>query len=99
MATRGARSVMADRESSEPTTAGAKRHFQLRPWLRAIHRDAGYFGVGLTLVYALSGLAVNHIADWDPSFRQVAKTHHVSGPLPADTAALGQRVLAALDVK
>jgi hypothetical protein len=89
---------MADGMSSETTVARAKRHFQLRPWLRAIHRDAGYFGVGLTLVYALSGLAVNHIADWDPSFRQIAKTHQVAGPLPSDPTALGQRVLAALDI-
>ena len=54
---------MADGMTSEPAVARAKRHFQVRPWLRAVHRDAGYFGVGLTLVYALSGLAVNHIAD------------------------------------
>ena len=90
---------MADGMSSEPTVARAKHRFQLRPWVRAIHRDAGYFGVGLTLVYALSGLAVNHIADWDPSFRQIAVTHQLAGPLPSDSAALGKRVLAALDIK
>lgn len=71
---------------------------KVRPWLRALHRDAGYFGVGLTLVYALSGLAVNHIADWDPSFEQVARTHQLSGPLPAEPEAAGQRVLAALSI-
>ena len=40
------------------------RRFRIRwrPWLRAIHRDVGYFSVGLTFIYALSGLAVNHIA-------------------------------------
>ncbi len=44
---------------------------KLRKWLRAIHRDAGYFVIGLTLVYAVSGIAVNHLADWDPNFEQV----------------------------
>jgi hypothetical protein len=78
--------------------ARAHRRFQPRPWLRAIHRDAGYFGVGLTLVYALSGLAVNHIADWDPSFRQLQKTHQVAAPLPADAEASGKRVLSALGI-
>ncbi|HUQ07151.1 MAG TPA: hypothetical protein VM261_31890 [Kofleriaceae bacterium] len=39
-----------------------------RGWLRAIHRDAGYLAVGLTLIYAMSGLAINHIDDWDPNF-------------------------------
>lgn len=35
----------------------------------ALHRDAGYLIVGLTIVYAVSGLAVNHRADWNPSYR------------------------------
>jgi uncharacterized protein len=54
-----------------------------RPWLRAIHRDVGYFSVGLTFVYALSGLAVNHIADWEPNFRQINRQHQLPTPLPA----------------
>jgi hypothetical protein len=83
---------------SEPAPARTRRRFQLRPWLRALHRDAGYFGVGLTLVYALSGLAVNHIADWDPSFRQISVTHQLPAPLPSDADAAGQRVLAALAI-
>jgi hypothetical protein len=37
--------------------------------------------VGLTLVYAASGLAVNHIKDWDPSFRQFQKTHQLTSPV------------------
>ncbi len=35
----------------------------------ALHRDVGYLIVGLTIVYAVSGLAVNHRADWNPSYR------------------------------
>ena len=55
-----------------------------RPWLRAFHRDIGYFAVGLTVVYALSGIAVNHLKDWDPNFKQVNLTHQLPLPLPAD---------------
>jgi uncharacterized protein len=88
---------MADGMSSPPP-ARVKRPFQLRGWVRAIHRDAGYFGVGLTLVYALSGLAVNHVSDWDPSFRQIQKTHHVAAPLAADPEASGKQVLRALGI-
>src|SRR5262245_24029094 len=40
-----------------------------RAWLRAVHRDVGYLAVGFTIIYALSGIAMNHIADWDPNFR------------------------------
>lgn len=54
-----------------------------RPWLRALHRDIGYFCVGFTLIYALSGLAVNHIADWDPNFTQLSRTHQLTLPLGA----------------
>lgn len=83
---------------SEAAPARAKKRLAWRPWLRAIHRDFGYFGVGLTLVYALSGLAVNHIADWDPSFRQISSTQQLPAPLPADAEALGKSVLSALKI-
>lgn len=46
---------------------------KVRPWVRAIHRDLGYTAVGLTFVYAISGLAVNHIADWDPNFHNTTR--------------------------
>jgi hypothetical protein len=82
----------------EATPPRAKRRLQWRPWLRAIHRDFGYFGVGLTLVYALSGLAVNHIADWDPSFTQISETHRLAAPLPPDADASSKRVLTALKI-
>jgi uncharacterized protein len=62
---------------------GARR-LRLRPWLRAIHRDVGYFSIGLTFIYALSGLAVNHIADWEPNFRQVTRAAQLPLPLPMD---------------
>lgn len=39
-----------------------------RAWLRAIHRDLGYLAIGFTIIYAISGIAMNHIDDWDPSF-------------------------------
>lgn len=36
--------------------------------LRALHRDAGYLVAGLTVIYAVSGVAVNHLHDWNPSW-------------------------------
>jgi len=39
-----------------------------RKWNYAIHRDLGFLCIGLTLIYALSGIAVNHIADWNPNY-------------------------------
>jgi hypothetical protein len=37
-------------------------------WNRILHRDIGYFCVALTLVYVASGIAVNHIDDWNPNY-------------------------------
>jgi len=34
-----------------------------------LHRDIGYLAVGLTVVYGVSGVAVNHVRDWNPSYR------------------------------
>ena len=48
---------------------------RLRTVLRNLHRDAGYLVVGLTFVYALSGIAVNHIADWDPNYHNFQESH------------------------
>ncbi len=69
-----------------------------RPWLRALHRDLGYLAVGLTFVYALSGLAVNHIEDWDPNFDNYEVTHQVAGPFPAGDREVAEHVLRALSL-
>jgi uncharacterized protein len=65
----------------------AEKKIFARALLRAIHRDVGYLGVGLTLIYALSGLAVNHIGQWDPNFKDYDKTVEV-GPIAGDDAAV-----------
>ena len=40
-----------------------------RRWSIVLHRDVGYLAVALTLAYGISGVAVNHRADWNPSYR------------------------------
>lgn len=40
-----------------------------RKWIRLIHRDLGYICTGLTVIYAISGIAVNHVADWNPNYK------------------------------
>jgi len=41
--------------------------------LRIIHRDLGFFVVGMTLIYAISGIILNHIDKNDPAFRMDEK--------------------------
>jgi len=54
-----------------------------RAWLRAIHRDIGYLAVGFTVIYALSGIAMNHIDDWDPNFHATEITRKIA-PIAAE---------------
>ncbi len=76
---------MVDAHASEKgglAPAPRPRGLRWRSWLRALHRDFGYFVVGLTFVYAASGLAVNHIADWDPNFIESERTVELGRALP-----------------
>jgi uncharacterized protein len=40
----------------------------LRRWNLILHRDIGYLSVALIIVYGISGLAVNHMNDWNPNY-------------------------------
>jgi hypothetical protein len=74
--------------------AKKKKPQHWRPWLRAMHRDIGYVAVGLTFVYALSGLAVNHLTDWsdgDASFKTYSTSHEV-GPLKGEDQAIADEL-------
>jgi uncharacterized protein len=56
-----------------------------RAWLRAVHRDVGYLAIGFTVIYAVSGIAQNHIEDWgEVSYRTYEKTLQI--PAVADDA-------------
>lgn len=82
--------------TTTPTHGKRSATAEARKWLRAIHRDVGYIAVGLTFIYALSGIAVNHITDWsdgDPSFKTYSTTHQLDGIKNADD------VLARLSIK
>ncbi len=82
---------------AEPADAG--RRLKLRPWIRAIHRDLGYLAVGLTVVYAVSGIAVNHLADWDPNFVTTTRTLPWTTPLPPGDADATAAVQAAFGLE
>jgi len=69
-----------------------------RAVLRSLHRDIGYVLVGLTFVYAASGLAINHIDDWNPNFVDQQSTITLDAPLPADTDAAVAVILQKLGI-
>jgi len=68
-----------------------------RAWLRAVHRDFGYLAIGFTVIYAVSGIAQNHIEDWgDVSYKATERTVQIA-PLgeTEPTATAVARVVAA----
>jgi len=63
-----------------------------------LHRDVGYLAFALTIVYGVSGLAVNHRADWNPSFR-ATKTSLTVAPIQAQgRSAIVADALAKLEI-
>lgn len=45
----------------------------LRKWSRILHRDIGYFFIGTTILYGISGIALNHLSDWNPNYSVTIK--------------------------
>jgi len=54
-----------------------------RKLIRVLHRDVGYTAVALTLAYSISGVAVNHMDAWNPSYSFDRQPVDV-GALPTD---------------
>jgi hypothetical protein len=66
--------------------------YNWRRWFRAFHRDIGYAAVALTLAYSLSGLAVNHIEDWNPNYRFSQESIDI-GPLVGSPAEMASQTI------
>lgn len=64
-----------------------------------IHRDLGYLCFGLTILYALSGIAVNHIGDWNPTYRieRIATTIDANGLADLQETQIITSILGQLD--
>lgn len=57
---------------------------------RALHRDLGFLCAGLTVLYCVSGVAVNHVSDWNPNYRVVRR----AAALPDAAGLTGEALLA-----
>lgn len=55
-------------------TAPSKKSNKVKKWLRLIHRDLGILMVGISLVYAISGILLNHMNGKDPAYKTVEET-------------------------
>lgn len=51
-----------------------------RRTLYVLHRDVGFFCLGLVLVYVISGIAVNHREHWDFNYSIDKESTSIGGP-------------------
>lgn len=51
---------------------------KIKKWVRILHRDIGYLSVGLIIVYGISGIAVNHVGEWNPNYIITKDTTNIS---------------------
>jgi len=51
-----------------------------RKWFRVIHRDFGYLFFGMTIIYSLSGIALNHLNDWNPNYIVTTYDFEIQNP-------------------
>ncbi len=66
---------------------------KLRKVCWTLHREIGFLVVGLTIVYAVSGLAVNHAHHWDANYARVAEPLAIAPPGAGPTAEIEPLVL------
>jgi len=65
----------------------------------AVHRDVGYLVAGLTVMYAVSGVAVNHVADWNPNYIIETVEHQVGDIAEGSTSGMTSSVLERLGIR
>ena len=60
-----------------------------RKWNRAIHRDLGYLFVAMTIIYSLSGIAINHLNDWNPNY--IITIEDIRVDIPSDRSQIDKK--------
>ncbi len=69
---------------------------QVRKWSRILHRDIGFFFIGMSLIYGLSGIALNHLSDWNPNYSVEIQEFNTSIDL-SKTPAIEENIVKLLD--
>ena len=69
----------------------------IRKWSRNIHRDLSFFFSGMVLIYAISGIVMNHRDSINPNFTVKQQEYVLSEPLPAKAQINKKTVLSLLE--
>ncbi len=70
------------KDESRSNTQG-KAGTLLRKWCRLVHRDVSFFFSGMILIYAISGIAMNHRNSFNPHYSIERREYRLTEPLPA----------------
>jgi hypothetical protein len=64
-----------------------------RKWNRWIHRELGYLFFGMTIIYGVSGIALNHFAarHWDPGI--ISRSESYTYPAPLTKSSVDRKVI------
>jgi hypothetical protein len=72
--------------------------FQWRKWNRILHRDIGYLSVAMLIIYGVSGIAVNHIGDWNPNYNLSKVIVEISPTLSQERDAIIRHTMSELSL-
>jgi len=74
---------------------------KIRKLIRILHRDLGYLFFGMSIIYGISGLTLNHIRDFNPNYQ--IKRYEITLSEPATRAEIDAQwvkdLLTDLDMK
>ncbi|MDE1161240.1 MAG: PepSY-associated TM helix domain-containing protein [Acidobacteriaceae bacterium] len=69
----------------------------VRKYSRDLHGHLSFFFTGMILIYAISGLTMNHLNRFDPQYEVVEKHYQAKGVFPHPGAFTKEEVLALLN--
>ena len=62
-----------------------KAGITLRKWSRVIHRDLSFFFSGMVLIYAISGIVMNHRNTINPNYSVERQEYAITEILPVQS--------------
>lgn len=69
----------------------------LRKWCRLVHRDVSFFFSGMVLIYAISGIAMNHRSSFNPHYSIERQEYKLTEALPPQADIRKEDVLKLLE--
>lgn len=70
-----------------------------RKWMLVLHRDLGFLFAGIVLIYAISGIAMNHRSTFNPNYSVELREISLDKAIPKDKDAVDKATVDALLAK